>query len=62
MLKEIQPSRLSEERKRAFQKEGPMVAKDLVWVMVVLTRGTIRLCQSKERIGRCEVADKGERM
>ena len=48
---------------RAFQSEGPMVAKDLVWAMVVLlTRGTKRTCQSKERSGRFEVADKGERM
>ena len=34
-----------------------MVAKDLVWAMVVLTRGTERTCQSKGRSGRCEVAD-----
>jgi len=39
-----------------------MVAKDLVWAMVVLTRRTKRTCQSKERSGRCEIADKGERM
>jgi len=25
---------------RAFQKEGPMRAKDLVWEIMVLTRGT----------------------
>ena len=40
MLKEIQTAWLSEERKgghskeRAFLREGPMVAKDLVWAMV----------------------------
>ena len=29
------------EEGRAFQREGPMVEKDLVWAMVVLTRGTM---------------------
>jgi len=29
----------------AFQREGPMVAKDLVWAIVVLTRETKRTCQ-----------------
>jgi len=44
---------------RAFQREDPMVVKDLVWVMLVLTRGRKRTCQSKERSGRCEVAGFG---
>jgi len=36
-----------------------MIAKDLVWAIVVLTRGTKRTClQSEERSGRGEVADK----
>jgi len=39
--------------------EGPMVAKNLVWAMVVLKK---RTSQCKEWSGRCEVADKGERM
>src|SRR6218665_3563772 len=43
MLKEIQTARLSEERKGG-QREGPMVAKDLVWAMVVLTCGRKRTC------------------
>ena len=30
------------EEGRAFHREGPMVAKDLVWAIVVLTRGTKR--------------------
>jgi len=47
---------------RAFQSEGPMVAKDLVWAIVVLTLGTKRTCQLKERSGRCDVADKVERI
>jgi len=37
-----------------------MVAKDLVWTMVVLTRGTKITYQFKVRSGRCEVADKRE--
>ena len=55
MVKEIQTARLSQDRKgafpegreegRAFQREGLMVARDLVWVMVILTRGTKRTCQ-----------------
>jgi len=57
MLKEIQTARLNEER-----KGGLMVAKDLVWDIVVLARGTKRTSLSKERNRRCEVADKGERM
>jgi len=44
------------EEGRAFQREGPKVAKDLVWTMVVLTRGTKRTCQSKERSYYCIVA------
>jgi len=32
---------------RAIQREGQMVAKSLVGVMVVLTRGTNRICLSK---------------
>ena len=36
-----------------------MVAKELVWTMVVLTQGTKRACLSKERSDRCKVADKG---
>jgi len=55
MLKEIETARLNEVR--AFQREGPTVAKDLVWVIVVITRGTNRTCQSKERSDRCEVAE-----
>jgi len=43
------------EEGRTFQREGPMVAKDLIWTMVVPTRGT-KIYQSKERSGRCEVA------
>ena len=39
------------EEGRAFQREGPMVAKDLVWAIAVLTRGTKRTCQYEERIG-----------
>jgi len=35
------------EEGRAFHREGPLVAKDLVWAKVVLTRGT-----KKERRGR----------
>ena len=37
------------EEGRAFQREDPMMAKDLVWAMVTLTRGTKKTCQSKER-------------
>jgi len=48
------------EEGRAFQREGPMVAEDLVWAIAVLTRRTKRTCQSEERSGRCEVADKVE--
>ena len=34
------------EEGRAFQREGPMVAKDLVWAIAVLARGTkIYVCQ-----------------
>ena len=40
------------EEGRAFQSEDPMVAIDLVWAMVVPTRGTKRTCQSNERSGR----------
>jgi len=39
------------EEGRAFQREGPMVAKDLVWAIAVLTRRTKRTCQSEERRG-----------
>ena len=35
-----------------------MVAKDLAWATVVLTRRTKITCQSEERSGRSEVADK----
>ena len=38
--------------------EGPIIAKDLVWAMTVLTRGTKRTC--KPIACRCEVADKVE--
>ena len=34
----------------------------LVWATVVLTRVTKGTCQYEERGGRCEVADKAERM
>ena len=52
---------------RAFQKESSMVSRALVWsIAVLLTRGKNRIrintCQSKVRIGRCEVAYGGERM
>jgi len=40
------------EEGRAFHREGPIVAKDLVWAIVVLTRGTKRACLTKERRGR----------
>ena len=40
------------EEGRAFQREGPIVAKDLVWAIVVLIRGTKRVCLTKERRGR----------
>ena len=39
-----------------------MVAKDLVWAMLVITRGTKRTYQSKKRSGRCEVANKWQRI
>ena len=57
MLKEIQTARLSEE------SEGGHSRGRVQWLaMVVLTRGTKGTRRSKERSGRCEVADKGERM
>ena len=38
MLKEIQTARLSEERKEGHcEKEGPVVAKALIWAIVALT-------------------------
>ena len=40
------------EEGRAFHRVGPIVAKDLVWAKVVLTRGTKRVCLTKERRGR----------
>jgi len=46
------------EEGRAFQREGSMVANDLVWAISVLTRGTKRTCQSEDRSGQCEVAGK----
>ena len=33
------------------------MVKDLVWGIVVITRGTKEACQSIERSDRCEVAD-----
>ena len=39
MLKDIQTARLSGER--AFQREGPMAANDLVGAIAVLSHGTI---------------------
>ena len=33
---------------RAFQRVGSIVAKDLVWAVAVLIRGTKRTCQSKD--------------
>jgi len=42
----------------SFQKEGLMVAKSLVWAKVVLTRRTNGNWQSKDRSGRCEIADR----
>jgi len=41
------------EEGRAFQREGQMVVKDLVWTTAIPTRGTKGTCQS-------EVADKVE--
>ena len=47
------PERLVTRREegRAFHREGPIVAKDLVWAIVVLTRGTKRVFLTKERRG-----------
>ena len=39
------------EEGRAFHKEAPIVAKALVWATVVLTRGTKRVCLTKDRRG-----------
>jgi len=47
------------EEGRAFQLEGLMVAKYLVWAMVVLTRGTKRTCPCKERSGTATQLNKG---
>ena len=61
--KEILTARVKQrEEGRAFQMDSQMVTKDLVWATVVLTCRTKRTCQSIERSGRCEFADKGERM
>ena len=60
MLKDPDSKVKQREEGKAFPREGPMVAKDLVWAMVVPTRRTKRISQSKEQSGRCEVADKGE--
>ncbi len=38
MLNEIQTARLGKEKKEEHSKGGPMVAKDLVWAIAVLTR------------------------
>ena len=46
----------------AFHREVPIVAKDLVWATVVLTRGTKRVCLTKERRSRRETEERGERM
>ena len=40
------------EEGRAFHKVGPIVVKYVVWAIVVLTRGTKRVCLTKERRGR----------
>ena len=55
------PERIVRRREegRAFHREGPMEAKDLVWAIAVLTRGTRRTCMSRERRGRCEAAERG---
>ena len=37
---------------RAFHREGPLVAKDLVWAKVVLTRGTKRSEEVDEKLER----------
>ena len=50
------------EEGRAFQREGPLIVKDLVWAIAVSTHRTKRACQSEEWSGRCEVADKLEWM
>ena len=44
------PERMATRREegRAFHREGPIVAKDLVWAIVILTRGTKRECLSKK--------------
>ena len=50
MLKEIQTAWLSEERKEGHSGGRAHGGKGtIVWAMVVLTRGTKRTCQSKER-------------
>ena len=40
------------EEGRAFHRVGSIVAKDLVWAIVVLTRGTKTVCLTKEQRGR----------
>ena len=40
------------EKGRPFHRVGPIVAKDLVWAIVVLTRGTKRVCLTNEWRGR----------
>ena len=47
---------------RAFHKEGPMMAKDRVWAIVVLARGTNKSDRSRDRRGRWEDAERGGRM
>jgi len=43
MQEDIQKAKLTEERRgRAFQREGPVMAKDPVWAIMVLTCGTKR--------------------
>jgi len=47
------------EEGKAFHREVPMVANDLVWAIVVLTRGSKPVCLAKERRGRGETEERG---
>ena len=42
---------------RRFQREGPITEKDLDMAMVVLVRGTMSPCLSRERRGRKNEAE-----
>src|SRR5688572_29064753 len=58
------PERIVRRREEggAFHWDCRMGAKDLVWTISVLTRGTRRTCMSRERRGRCEAAGRGKSM